>query len=231
MHEFKTSLDYQQDTVLKERRSSILHICVQALNTLPSPVTVTGRKAQSAGQCCFQDHCSDCCHISFLAMLAFTRHWSCSEYRVFWVKVSQRPFDFLLTLKETTCLYFSSQIFLPTLEHKGSPWTCIHLWGSASTRHYKCWGRVSSQPLALKHTERIWLWRRVWVYCSCQMAIGMLLSFLVNPVLCLGRNTSVGSMLAAAINLCQGLLPSAWNKMIINSRNFEIEIWSTSYVW
>lgn len=149
MHEFKTSLDYQQDTVLKERRSSIVHICVQALNTLPSPVTVTGRKAESAVQCCFQDHCSDCCHISFLAMLAFTRHWSCSEYRVFWVKVSQRPFDFLLTLKETTSLYFSSQIFLPTLEHKGSPWTCIHLWGSVSTQHYKCWGQVVLSPLLL----------------------------------------------------------------------------------
>lgn len=34
MHEFKTSLDYQQDPILKETQSSILHICVQALNTL-----------------------------------------------------------------------------------------------------------------------------------------------------------------------------------------------------
>lgn len=50
------------------------------------------------------------------------------------------------------------------------------------------------------------------------------LVILGQPTQCLGKNTSLDYMLGAAVNLHQGLPPSAWNKKISNSRDFEIEI-------
>lgn len=88
--------------------------------------------------------------VTFLSWLCWcSQGTDYAQNTVFWVKVPQRPFNFLLTLKETTCLYCSSHIFLPTLEHKGSPWICIRLWGLASTQHYKCWGQVVLSHLLL----------------------------------------------------------------------------------
>lgn len=62
------------------------------------------------------------------------------------------------------------------------------------------------------------------------MAVWPLLSFLVNALSAWEKNTSLDYMLGAAVNLHQGLPPSAWNKMISNSRDFEIEIWSSGHM-
>lgn len=69
---------------------------------------------------------------------------------------AQKLYYSLLTLKETTYVYFTSQIFLLTVEHhQGCSQACVHVWGSANKQFCPRMHRAdSAQPPALKLTKR-----------------------------------------------------------------------------
>lgn len=96
---------------------------------------------------------------------------------------AQKLYCFLLTLKETTYLYFISQVFLPTVEHhQGCSQACIHVWGLANKQHRLRIHRADSwQPPALKFTKRFLFGGFEFVAFS-KTAAWLLLSVFVHSV-------------------------------------------------